>query len=196
MVCAAPQGAGDTAVAAAAERGQECAGRHVGSSEGGELACADPHELFPPAPARTRDRSLRCCPPQARIEKERKEAEKAEVVAQANAQKQVLATEVRQLQADIRRLQVLSSSNQQRTPARMASAGALPDSVAEALAQRKVFEETFSKTLRSLREELMDTSIKRLSSRSQTPQGIRTLLLLSDERIDRIMEEALRVSSP
>jgi hypothetical protein len=78
----------------------------------------------------------------------------------------------------------------------MASAGALPDSVAEALAQRKVFEETFSKTLRSLREELMDTSIKRLSSRSQTPQGIRTLLLLSDERIDRIMEEALRVSSP
>jgi hypothetical protein len=78
----------------------------------------------------------------------------------------------------------------------MASAGALPDSVAEALAQRKVFEETFSKTLRSLREELMDTSIKRLSSRSQTPQGIRALLLLSDERIDRIMEEALRVSSP
>ena len=78
----------------------------------------------------------------------------------------------------------------------MASAGALPDSVAEALAQRKVFEETFSKTLRSLREELMDTSIKRLSSRSQTPQGIRSLLLLSDERIDRIMEEALRVSSP
>ena len=78
----------------------------------------------------------------------------------------------------------------------MASAGALPDSLAEALAQRKAFEETFSMTLRSLREELMDTSIKRLSSRSQTPQGIRTLLLLSDERIDRIMEEALRVSSP
>lgn len=103
---------------------------------------------------------------------------------------------MRQLQADIRRLQGLSSSNQQRMPARVASAGALPDSVAEALAQRKAFEETFSKTLRSLREELMDTSIKRLSSRSQTPQGIRSLLLLSDERIDRIMEEALRVSSP
>ena len=175
---------------------QQSEGRNALGGTSEALKAVSPPAFYPPAHARDRARSLRCCPPQARIEKERKEAEKAEVVAQANAQKQVLATEVRQLQADIRRLQVLSSSNQQRTPARMASAGALPDSVAEALAQRKVFEETFSKTLRSLREELMDTSIKRLSSRSQTPQGIRALLLLSDERIDRIMEEALRVSSP
>eukprot|EP00802_Teleaulax_amphioxeia_P023022 Tamp_23543.p1 GENE.Tamp_23543~~Tamp_23543.p1 ORF type:complete len:271 (+),score=89.40 Tamp_23543:24-815(+) len=134
----------------------------------------------------------------ARIEKERKEAEKAEVVAQANAQKQVLAAEVQQLQVDVRRLKTLSSSNplaqQSYGPGSAQPASfALPDNVAEALARRKAFEETFSMTLRSLREELMDTSVKRLSSRSQTPQGIRALLLLSDERIDRIMDEALRV---
>ena len=71
--------------------------------------------------------------------------------------------------------------------------GVLPDNVAEALERRKAFEEQFSMTLRSLREELMDTSIKRLSGRGQTPQGVRALLVLSDERITRIMAEAAKV---
>ena len=51
------------------------------------------------------------------------------------------------------------------------SVGMLPENVAEALERRKAFEEQFSMTLRSMREELMDTSIKRLSGRSRTPQG-------------------------
>jgi len=163
-------------------------------------ACRHSRARAPPSFGRACSPRCAACWAQARIEKERKEAEKAEVVAQANAQKQVLAAEVQQLQVDVRRLKTLSSSNplaqQSYGPGSAQPASfALPDNVAEALARRKAFEETFSMTLRSLREELMDTSVKRLSSRSQTPQGIRALLLLSDERIDRIMDEALRVRS-
>jgi hypothetical protein len=132
---------------------------------------------------------------QARMEKERKEAEKAEVVRQANAQKQMLASEVKTLRAEIQGLKV-SLSNPlaiMDAPAANGAVGILPENVAEALERRKAFEEQFSMTIRSLREELMDTSIKRISSRSQTPQGIRALLVLSDERIERIMAEASKV---
>lgn len=134
------------------------------------------------------------------MEKERKEAEKAEVVAQANQQKQMLASEVRSLRGEIQGLKgsmgnPLALAAAPGSPMRSGAAGVLPENVAEALERRKAFEEQFSMTLRSLREELMDTSIKRLSSRSQTPQGVRALLVLSDERIDRIMTEAAKVAS-
>jgi len=132
---------------------------------------------------------------QARMEKERKEAEKAEVVAQANSQKQVLAGEVKSLRGEIQSLKgsVSNPLAAPGSPIKGGPVGVLPDNVAEALERRKAFEEQFSMTLRSLREELMDTSIKRLSGRSQTPQGVRALLVLSDERITRIMAEAAKV---
>jgi hypothetical protein len=132
---------------------------------------------------------------QARMEKERKEAEKAEVVRQANAQKQMLAGEVKNLRAEIHGLKGSLSNPLAITNGSPAKGivGLLPENVAEALERRKAFEEQFSMTLRSLREELVDTSIKRISSRSQTPQGIRALLVLSDERIERIMAEATKV---
>lgn len=130
------------------------------------------------------------------MEKARKDAEKAEVVAQANAQKKVLATEINQLRAEIQRVNPSLSNplGVPGSPLKATPAGVLPENVAEALERRKAFEDSFSMTLRSLREELTDTSIKRLSSRSQTPQGIRALLVLSDERIDRIMDESLKVA--
>lgn len=132
---------------------------------------------------------------QARMEKERKEAEKAEVVRQANAQKQMLASEVKTLRAEIQGLKgSLSNPLANMTSSTInGPVGVLPENVAEALERRKAFEEQFSMTIRSLREELVDTSIKRISGRSQTPQGIRALLVLSDERIERIMAEASKV---
>jgi hypothetical protein len=132
---------------------------------------------------------------QAQMEKQRKEAEKAEVVAQANSEKQVLANEIKNLRALVQ--QGGSSSNplaERSGP--VSSVALLPDNVVDALERRKAFEEQFSLTIRSLREELQETSIKRLSSRSQTPQGIRALLLLCDERINKIMAEAVKVSCP
>mmetsp|Transcript_83160 Transcript_83160/g.134846 ORF Transcript_83160/g.134846 Transcript_83160/m.134846 type:complete len:254 (+) Transcript_83160:96-857(+) len=132
---------------------------------------------------------------QARMQKERKEAEKAEVVAQANSQKQLLAGEVRSLRGEVQGLKgnVSNPLAAPGSPMKAGSVGMLPENVAEALERRKAFEEQFSMTLRSMREELMDTSIKRLSGRSQTPQGVRALLVLSDERINRIMAEAAKV---
>ena len=124
---------------------------------------------------------------QARMDKERIEAEKAEVVAQASSQKQVLVSEVSML-----RNEIIQAS---RAPP-SASKGfgrPVPGDVADALERRKAFEEQFSMTMRQLREELMGTSIKQLSGRSQTPQSVRALLALSDERISRIMEEAYQV---
>ena len=132
---------------------------------------------------------------QAQIEKQRKEAEKAEVVAQANSEKQVLANEIKNLRALVQ--QGGSSSNplaERSGP--VSSVALLPDNVVDALERRKAFEEQFSLNIRSLREELQETSIKRLSSRSQTPQGIRALLLLCDERINKIMAEAVKVACP
>ena len=133
---------------------------------------------------------------QARMEKERKEAEKAEVVAQANQQKQMLAGEVKSLRGEIQVMKGSMSNPLAGSPMKGGALAILPENVTEALERRKAFEEQFSMTLRSLREELMDTSIKRLSSRSQTPQGVRALLVLSDERIDRIMAEAAKVANP
>ena len=119
---------------------------------------------------------------QARMQKERKVAEKAEVVAQADAQKKMLADEVKKLRSEVQTKQLES-----------ANTSTVPGPVSEALEKRKAFQEQFSVTLRQLREELVETSVKRLSGRSRTPQGIRALLVLSDERIVRIMNEAHQV---
>ena len=119
---------------------------------------------------------------QARMQKERKVAEKAEVVAQADAQKKMLADEVKRLRTEVQTKQLES-----------ANTSTVPGIVSEALEKRKAFQEQFSVTLRQLREELVETSVKRLSGRSRTPQGIRALLVLSDERIVRIMNEAHQV---
>jgi hypothetical protein len=54
-------------------------------------------------------------------------------------------------------------------------------------------QENFTRTLRDLRRELDGSSIKNLSTKGQVPLGIRSLLQLSNERIEKVMEEAAQV---
>mmetsp|Transcript_22859 Transcript_22859/g.54649 ORF Transcript_22859/g.54649 Transcript_22859/m.54649 type:complete len:302 (-) Transcript_22859:73-978(-) len=123
---------------------------------------------------------------QAHMEVARLEAQKAEIVSQATAQKALLAREVKALRSELER-------------SGLSGAGALPGAsqqtqeVANALQRRREFEENFTRTLRDLRKGLEQTSIKALSSKGQVPLGVRSLLQLSNERVDKIVEEAAQV---
>ncbi|EKX40037.1 hypothetical protein GUITHDRAFT_113773 [Guillardia theta CCMP2712] len=123
---------------------------------------------------------------QAQIEIARLEAQKAEVIAQANAQKAVLAKEVKSLRAELERL------GPNRNGA-MSGDNVPTEDLVDSLQRRKEFEENFTRTLRDLRKELENTSIKSLSSKGQVSLGIRSLLQLSNERIEKVMEEAAQV---
>mmetsp|Transcript_25543 Transcript_25543/g.40029 ORF Transcript_25543/g.40029 Transcript_25543/m.40029 type:complete len:235 (+) Transcript_25543:398-1102(+) len=126
---------------------------------------------------------------QVRMEVARLEAQKAEVIAQANAQKALLAKEVKSLRAELERQQDsnVSKTNTSGIP------GNQSRDVAEALQRKREFEENFTRTLRDLRKELEHTSLKHLSSRGQVPLGVRSLLQLSNERIEKVMEEAAQM---
>jgi hypothetical protein len=124
---------------------------------------------------------------QAHMEVARLEAQKAEIISQATAQKALLAREVKSLRGELEQ-------------AGLSGGGALPagtskqtQEIADALQRRREFEENFTRALRDLRTGLEQTSIKALSSRGQVPLGVRSLLQLSNERIDKIIEEAAQV---
>jgi len=125
----------------------------------------------------------------AQAQIQRLEAQKAEVIAQANAQKAVLAKEVKSLRAELDRVK----------PGNLAGgAPSIPLSegetaLADALKKRREFEENFTRTLRDLRRELDESSIKNLSTHGQVPLGIRSLLQLSNERVEKVMEETAQV---
>jgi hypothetical protein len=65
--------------------------------------------------------------------------------------------------------------------------------IIEALQRRKEFEENFTRTLRDLRKELEQTSIKSINAKNQLPLGVRSMIQLSNERIEKVMEEAAQV---
>mmetsp|Transcript_31343 Transcript_31343/g.74487 ORF Transcript_31343/g.74487 Transcript_31343/m.74487 type:complete len:412 (+) Transcript_31343:25-1260(+) len=120
----------------------------------------------------------------ARVEIANLEQQKASIIAQANAQKALLAKEVKNLRAEI--------EGRGAPPQEDASAMA-PQDVALALERRKEFEENFTRTLRDLRKELDATDLKVLGSKSQVGMGVRSMLQLSNERVEKVMEEAAQV---
>jgi hypothetical protein len=118
----------------------------------------------------------------AKLEIANLEQQKASIIAQANAQKALLAKEVKALRAELE--------------GRGGGAGNTamsPEEVALALERRREFEENFTRTLRDLRKELETTDLKSLGSKSQIPMGVRSMLQLSNERIEKVMEEAAQV---
>mmetsp|Transcript_27187 Transcript_27187/g.55440 ORF Transcript_27187/g.55440 Transcript_27187/m.55440 type:complete len:330 (-) Transcript_27187:17-1006(-) len=144
----------------------------------------------------------------ARMEVTRLEAQKNEVIAQANGQKAALAKEVMSLRNQLERAETERSNIQigMKTKANP-DVSAVPAGhvtqlpgipgqvrdVSEALQRRREFEENFTRTLRDLRKELEHTSLKHLSSKGQVPLGVRSLLQLSNERVEKVMEEAAQV---
>eukprot|EP00960_Hanusia_phi_P041407 754978-Hanusia_phi.AAC.8 len=118
---------------------------------------------------------------QAQIEIARLEAQKAEVIAQANAQKAVLAKEVHYPLAVTHKFFIRYSGQEPSSgTGEICGENAQTDDLVDTLQKRKEFEENFTRTLRDLRKELENTSIKSLSSKGQ----------LSNERIEKVMEEA------
>uniref|UniRef100_A0A7S0W5T5 Uncharacterized protein n=1 Tax=Hemiselmis tepida TaxID=464990 RepID=A0A7S0W5T5_9CRYP len=65
--------------------------------------------------------------------------------------------------------------------------------IVAALQRRKEFEENFTRTLRDLRKELEMSSLKSISAKNQLPIGVRSMIQLSNERIEKVMEEASQV---
>jgi hypothetical protein len=82
------------------------------------------------------------------------------------------------------------------SPAQQASMGAERSSTAEVTAlieRRREFEENFTRTVRDLRKELEQSNIKSLSASNQIPLSVRALIQLSNERIEKAMEEVAQV---
>jgi len=140
----------------------------------------------------------------ARMEVARLEAQRNEVIAQANGQKAALAKEVMSLRSQLERVDQERATlgappvmeQQQVPPGHTTSLPGIPGGVrdvSEALQRRREFEENFTRTLRDLRKELEHTSLKHLSSKGQVPLGVRSLLQLSNERVEKVMEEAAQV---
>lgn len=119
----------------------------------------------------------------------RLEAQKAEVVAQTNAQKALLAKEVKHLRSEIDLTKARADAAQ---PAQI-NTGDQNKEIIEALQRRKEFEENFTRTLRDLRKELEQTSLKNINAKNQLPLGVRSMIHLSNERIEKVMEEASQV---
>jgi len=59
--------------------------------------------------------------------------------------------------------------------------------------RRREFEENFTRTIRDLRKELEQSNIKSLSASNQIPLSVRALIQLSNERIEKAMEEVAQV---
>jgi len=65
--------------------------------------------------------------------------------------------------------------------------------VAALMERRREFEENFTRTIRDLRKELEQSNIKSLSASNQIPLSVRALIQLSNERIEKAMEEVAQV---
>jgi len=125
----------------------------------------------------------------AKLEIATLEAQKAEVIAQTNAQKALLAKEVKHLRSEI---DVTRARAQAAEPPAIDS-GDQGKEIVAALNRRREFEENFTRTLRDLRKELEMSSLKSISSKNQMRIGVRSMIQLSNERIERVMEEASQV---
>ena len=113
--------------------------------------------------------------------------ERDEAIAKANQQKALLAKEVKTLREELYEANSILEYNVQQQQLITYD----PNSpIAQALAQRREFEENFTRNLREIREALSKTSLKELSASSATPVGIRTLLQKSDTKINRVLEAA------
>lgn len=113
--------------------------------------------------------------------------ERDEAIVKANGQKGLLAKEVRTLREELFEANSVLEYNVQQQ--QMITYD--PNSpVARALAQRREFEENFTRNLRELREALSQTSLKELSASTASPVGIRTLLQMSDKKINAVVEAA------
>ena len=118
-----------------------------------------------------------------RVETQQLESQKQAIIAQANAQKALLAKEIKALRSELDR----SHGSPAAAPP---PDGQEAKEVEALLVQRQEFEENFTRTIRDLRRELEASDIKALSKSNQVPLSVRAMLQLSNERVEKAMEEA------
>jgi hypothetical protein len=121
-----------------------------------------------------------------RVETQQLESQKQAIIAQANAQKALLAKEIKALRSELDR----SHGSPAAAPP---PDGQEAKEVEALLVQRQEFEENFTRTIRDLRRELEASDIKALSKSNQVPLSVRAMLQLSNERVEKAMEEAAQV---
>ena len=119
-----------------------------------------------------------------RAETQQLESQKQAIIAQANAQKALLAKEIKALRSELDR----SHGSPAAAPP---PDGQEAKEVEALLVQRQEFEENFTRTIRDLRRELEASDIKALSKSNQVPLSVRAMLQLSNERVEKAMEEAI-----
>ena len=119
------------------------------------------------------------------------ESQKAAIIAQANAQKALLAKEVKTLRTELDRIRSGSQAHEVQ-PASALSTQQTKEIGAQ-LERRVEFEENFTRTIRDLRRELEQSDLKALQKNNQMPLSVRALIQLSNERVERTMEEAAQV---
>lgn len=144
------------------------------------------------------------------------ESQKQAIIAQANAQKALLAKEIKNLRADVEKMSAGGASRSAMAPGSNINT-AQASEVGALMERRREFEENFTRTIRDLRKELEEvflspflrqcficpvqeltvkfwqSNIKTLSANNQMPLSVRALIQLSNERIEKAMEEAAQV---
>jgi len=129
------------------------------------------------------------------METQNLDSQKQAIIAQANAQKALLAKEIKSLRGEIDNLGLgggkTASSLSLPPPSNINTTQA--KEVGALMERRREFEENFTRTIRDLRKELEQSNIKTLSTSNQVPLSVRALIQLSNERIEKAMEEAAQV---
>mmetsp|Transcript_27589 Transcript_27589/g.56528 ORF Transcript_27589/g.56528 Transcript_27589/m.56528 type:complete len:266 (+) Transcript_27589:31-828(+) len=127
------------------------------------------------------------------------EREKQEFIERFNVEKQDYYKEIKELlkRRDEKAMEVAEAAQEFAAieapkPVVTVSADKGKD-LAEALQRKKDFEENFTRTIRDLRKELEQSDLKQLSAKSQVPLGVKSLVQLGNERIEKVMEEASQV---
>jgi len=127
------------------------------------------------------------------IETQTIESQKQAIIAQANAQKALLAKEIKSLRGEMNNLGLSGGSYSRMSPPPSVMNTAQAKEVGALMQRRSEFEENFTRTIRDLRKELEQSNLKTLSTSNQVPLSVRALIQLSNERIEKAMEEAAQV---
>jgi hypothetical protein len=120
------------------------------------------------------------------------ESQKQAIIAQANAQKALLAKEIKSLRTEVEKVGGGAPPSNMSQPGSQVNTVQAKE-VAALMERRREFEENFTRTIRDLRKELEQSNIKSLATTNQVPLSVRALIQLSNERIEKAMEEAAQV---
>ncbi|EKX31616.1 hypothetical protein GUITHDRAFT_156527 [Guillardia theta CCMP2712] len=118
---------------------------------------------------------------------------KEQTIKNANVQKAVLNKEILTLRSELQAIKEENGFHDlDLNEMRAMEAPETQKEIANSLFQRKLFEENFTRVIRDLRKELEQNDLKKLSQ-TYLASNIQTTIQISNERIEKVMEEAAQV---